>query len=128
MSSGPPDRPPYVDMIVLAVGPSLAPADAARLDARLRALPRGTVVVCDVSPLTEPDLAAVEALARLRLTAGRCGIRVGLRGASARLRELLALTGLEGLLPLWVEPGGEAEEGEEAVGVEEGVEPGDAAV
>jgi ABC-type transporter Mla MlaB component len=115
-------------MIVLAVGPSLAPADAARLDARLRALPRGTVVVCDVSPLTEPDLAAVEALARLRLTAGRCGIRVGLRGASARLRELLALTGLEGLLPLWVEPGGEAEEGEEAVGVEEGVEPGDAAV
>ena len=128
MSSGPPDRPPYVDMIVLAVGPSLAPADAARLDARLRALPRGTVVVCDVSPLTEPDLAAVEALARLRLTAGRCGIRVGLRGASARLRELLALTGLEGVLPLWVEPGGEAEEGEEAVGVEEGVEPGDAAV
>jgi len=128
MSSGPPDRPPYVDMIVLAVGPSLAPADAARLDARLRALPRGTVVVCDVSPLTEPDLAAVEALARLRLTAGRRGIRVGLRGASARLRELLALTGLEGLLPLWVEPGGEAEEGEEAVGVEEGVEPGDAAV
>ncbi|WP_329321738.1 STAS domain-containing protein [Streptomyces sp. NBC_01262] len=118
-------------MIVLAVGPSLAPADTARLDARLRALPRGTVVVCDVSALTEPDLAAVEALARLRLTAGRCGIRVGLRGASARLRELLALTGLEVVLPpgvLGVEPGGQAEEGEEAVGVEEGVEPGDAAV
>lgn len=128
MSSGPPDRPPYVDMIVLAVGPSLAPADTARLGARLRALPRGTVVVCDVSALTEPDLAAVEALARLRLAAGRSGHRVGLRGASARLRELLALTGLEVVLPLWVEPGGQAEEGEEAVGVEEGVEPGDAAV
>jgi ABC-type transporter Mla MlaB component len=115
-------------MLVLAVGPSLAPADAARLGARLRALPRGTVVVCDVSALIEPDLAAVEALAGLRLTAGRGGHRMRLRGASARLRELLALTGLEEVLPLWVEPGGEAEEGEEAVGVEEGVEPGDAAV
>lgn len=99
MSSGPPGRPLFVDTLVLAIGPSLAPADAARLGARLRALPRGTVVVCDVSALTEPDLAAVEALARLRLAAGRGGHRVVLRGASARLRELLALTGLEGVLP-----------------------------
>ena len=100
MSSGPPGRPPFVDTLVLAVGPSLAPADAARLAARLRALPRGAVVVCDVSALTEVDLAAVEALARLRLAAGRGGHRVVLRGASARLRELLALTGLEGVLAL----------------------------
>jgi ABC-type transporter Mla MlaB component len=117
-----------VETLVLALGPSLGPTDAARLGGRLRALPRGTVLVCDVSALTEPDLATVEALARLRLTAGRLGHRVRLRGASAGLRGLLALTGLEGALPLWAEPTGETEEGEEPLGVEEGVEPGDAAI
>ncbi|MFE2430326.1 STAS domain-containing protein [Streptomyces sp. NPDC059373] len=120
-----------MDTLVLAIGPTLAPADAARLAARLRAVPRGhhpAVVVCDVAAVTEPDLGAVEALAGLQLTARRLGYRIRLRGASDRLRELLALTGLDGVLPLWIEPVGEPEEREEALGVEERVDPGDPAV
>jgi hypothetical protein len=61
-----------------------------------------------------PDaLAAVAALARLRLAARRTGHRVRLRGASPRLRRLLELAGLAGEFE-W-----EAEEGEEPGGVEE---------
>lgn len=58
-------------------------------------------------------LGAVAALARLRLAARRTGRRVRLRGASPELRGLLELTGLAGEFE-W-----EAEEGEEAGGVEE---------
>jgi hypothetical protein len=128
MSPGGPRRLLVVDTLVLAIGPSLAPADAARLAARLRAVPHGhhpAEVVCDVGAVTDPSLGDVEALARLQLAARRLGYRIRLRGASDRLRELLALTGLDGILPLWVEPVGEAEEGEEALGVEERVDPGD---
>lgn len=70
----------------------------------------------------------MEALARLRLTARRLGYRLRLRGAGEALRELLALTGFEVVLPLCVEPLGETEEREETVGVQEGVEPGDPAL
>jgi hypothetical protein len=67
-----------------------------------------------------PGLAAVEALARLQLAARRGGGRILLQAASPALAELL---GLAGLLR---EVGGQAEGREDAVGVQEGVDAGDA--
>lgn len=51
-------------------------------------------LVCDVSELTDPDVAVVDALARLQLAAARCGCQISLRGASRQLRDLLRLMGL----------------------------------
>ena len=87
-------------------------------------------VVCDVSALTEPDAATVEALARLQLTARRLGCRIRLRGACPRLRDLLALVGLAEVVPLLppasgVEPQRQAEQREPTGDVQEGVEPDD---
>jgi anti-anti-sigma regulatory factor len=79
--------------------------------------PRGKEIVCDVGSLTGPDLGTVDALARLALTLRRLGHELRLRDATSELRELLALTGLLDLLI--VEPGGEAEEWEQRLGVEE---------
>jgi ABC-type transporter Mla MlaB component len=75
-----------------------------------------STIVCDVAALA-PDAATVGALARLQLGARRSGFEVVLRGPSQELRELLALVGLEQALR--VEPGGQPEEGEELLGVEE---------
>ena len=75
-----------------------------------------STIVCDVAALV-PDVATVGALARLQLGARRCGFDVVLRAPSRELRELLALAGLEQALR--VEPGGQSEEREELLGVEE---------
>lgn len=79
---------------------------------------------CDVSRIRAPDMGTVEALARLQLAALRRAGRLRLRGTSAALRELLDLAGLCGALGL--ESVGEAEEREEARGVEEEDDAGDA--
>ncbi|MEV8590989.1 STAS domain-containing protein [Streptomyces sp. NPDC051180] len=68
--------------------------DVARLCAELAAAPPGEVV-CEIGALTHPDLAAVDALARLRLAAGRRGHRIRFHGAGPELRALLLLTGLD---------------------------------
>ncbi|MCX4691412.1 STAS domain-containing protein [Streptomyces sp. NBC_01408] len=110
-----------IERLVLP-GPALTARDTAPLCARMARLYEAgaTAVVCDAGAVTAPDLAAVEVLARLRLTArGRGGLTV--TGASPPLRALLDLVGLVELL-------GEAEEGEPAVGVQEGIEPDDLAV
>lgn len=60
----------------------------------------------------------MDSLARLALAERRAGRVFRLTEASAELRELLVLTGLDGVL-LGVEPGREAEEREQRVGVEE---------
>jgi hypothetical protein len=70
-----------------------------------------------------PDLALVDALARLRLSARRHGRSIHLHQPSAALCELLDLVGLALLL----DDDREAERREE-LGVEEVVEPGDPAV
>jgi anti-anti-sigma regulatory factor len=80
----------------------------------------------DVSALGAVDLGTLGALARRQLQARREGREIRLLGAGAELLELLELTGLTEVL-LGVEPGREAEQGEQGVGVEEGVEPGDPA-
>jgi ABC-type transporter Mla MlaB component len=59
---------------------------------------KGDRVVCEVGGLVDPDATAVDALARLQLTALRQGCRIRLRHATPRLRELLCMTGLDAVL------------------------------
>ncbi|CAM5405261.1 hypothetical protein GCM10010222_06650 [Streptomyces tanashiensis] len=73
--------------------------DVARLCAELAAAPPGEVV-CRVGALARADLAAVDALARLKLAAGRRGHRIRFEGAGPQLRTLLRLTGLDETLDL----------------------------
>jgi anti-anti-sigma regulatory factor len=112
--------------LVLVLGGMVTRAGIPELCERLRELLHGSdadCVVCDVGALTDPDLAAVEAIVRLRLTAGRLGRQFRLCRESAGLRDLLALTGL--CEALRFQPGGQAEQREQPRGVEERVEPGD---
>ncbi|MDO3700154.1 STAS domain-containing protein [Micromonospora sp. C28SCA-DRY-2] len=113
--------------IRFAVGATVTRADlpvlCTDLADELRGRERG-VVVCDVTGLTGPDLVAIEALARLRLTARRHGWRLVVSGAGPGLRELAGLLGLSDVL---FEPVGQAEQREQAGGVEEVVDRGDPA-
>ncbi|MFJ7206253.1 hypothetical protein ACIQWR_22300 [Streptomyces sp. NPDC098789] len=102
-------------------GPGMTVAEAEEALARLAG---GAGVVWDVGAVTEPGLAAVEALARLALAARRGGAALTVTGAGAGLLALLRLTGLAGS----VEVLGEPEEGEPAGGVQEGVEADDPAL
>jgi anti-anti-sigma regulatory factor len=79
--------------------------------------PGSTTIVCDVSALVDPDVGTIGALARLHLTARQLGFELRLRHASNALQELLELVGLDEVLG--VEPGGQPEEREERLGVEE---------
>ncbi|MET8172952.1 STAS domain-containing protein [Streptomyces clavifer] len=79
-------------------------ADVPELCARLQALldgravavpPAATVVDCDVGGVIRPDLALVEAVARLGLVARRAGdVELRLRNVPAELTALLGLVGL----------------------------------
>ncbi len=86
-------------------------------------------VVCDVGAVVA-DLVAVEALARMQLTARRRGRALRLRAASPALDDLIAFCGLSDVLPCerpdLLGPGGKPEEPEQACGVEERVDRGDA--
>ena len=118
-------RPPNGQQVELTRrSPLLAGPDAPR--------PKLPMAICDVADLTDADLAAVDMLARLRLAAGRVGIRMELRGASLELRELLDLAGLRDVVrcsePLSVETGGQSEQREEPGGVEEEADPDDPTV
>jgi anti-anti-sigma regulatory factor len=114
---------------MFAIEGSVAPADVQALCERLRGLLDGggaEVAVCDVGALSDADVVAIQALARLQLTARRLGCRVELRGASPELRALLAFLGLADVLG--VEPGRQPEEREHTLGVEEERELDDPAV
>lgn len=76
------------------------------------------VLVCDVAGLGPPILAAMDALARLQLTARRAGARIRLRDPAPDLRELLHLVGL----PIEVEVDRQAEQREPPGCVQEAVE------
>jgi hypothetical protein len=84
---------------------------------------RPTLLVCDLRELGDSHLGTVGELAALRLAVRRLGCELLLRNASAELRELLSLAGLEEVLSL--EPGGQPEEREDACRVEEEGELGD---
>lgn len=116
----------------MVIGGRISPADVPGLCERLgRVLRTGGAgaVVCDVGGIVDADTLTVDALARLQLTAQRSGREVRLRNASPALRELLALAGLCDVVRLSAEsglqPGGQAEEGEQRGGVEEGGETDD---
>jgi anti-anti-sigma regulatory factor len=58
------------------------------------------IVVVDVSALTQPDPAILDALVRLQLAARRLGSSIRLENACTELVDLLALVGLSDVLPV----------------------------
>ena len=74
-------------------------------------------IVCDLGGLAHPDLASIDALARLQLMLRPQGLEVLLRGAPNELIELIAFVGLTDVLR--VESGREAEQRKQRLGVEE---------
>jgi ABC-type transporter Mla MlaB component len=88
-----------------------------------------SVILCDLTQLTEADMGTVDALARLALRARRLGCSISLRGPSSELCELLAFAGLGDVLPRSPDSGvevvGQSEQREEPLGVEEEGDPAD---
>jgi ABC-type transporter Mla MlaB component len=84
--------------------------------ARNRLLSKMAPFSCDVRALPA-DLTTIDVLARLQLAARRCGCELRLCHATAELRCLLELTGLEEVLAL--EPERQPEEREQRLRVEE---------
>jgi ABC-type transporter Mla MlaB component len=83
--------------VFIVRGP-ITPLDIPGLCDRLRLLlicADTDAIACDVGGLIDADGAAVDALARLQLIAGRFGTQLLLCGASSELQELLALAGLD---------------------------------
>jgi ABC-type transporter Mla MlaB component len=125
-----PCEPGASDLVL--TGP-ITRADFPALCARAREVLEGKdrdPVVCDVGALADPDAVTVDALTRLQLTARRVGRRVHLRHACVELQDLLVFMGLDDVLPCGtssgVEPRRQAEEREQARGVEKEGDPGDA--
>jgi anti-anti-sigma regulatory factor len=111
--------------IVVRLDAALTPDDVRPLCARARRLLEASgarVLVCDAG-VAAADCVAVDAIARLQLTAGRLGCRLQLRHASRELWALLELTGLRGIVPAAPVSGvlADTEEREEALRVEERV-------
>jgi hypothetical protein len=130
----PDGRPPLTGAVAWALDATVNRADVPALCDRLVELlrdSRAAVVICDVGAITAPDAGTIDALARLQLTARRLGCGLLLHRPHRRLRDLVAFAGLDDVLPLTaglaVEPGRQAEQREEAVGVEERVDPPDPA-
>lgn len=118
--------------IRVAVCPKPAPSEVRALADQLVCQLRGgdvTEILLDVSSVRTPDIGYVDALARLQLGACRHGSRVRLIGPCPRLLDLLALVGLEDVLPVDGDASGELhrqpEHREEPVHVEVGVYPSD---
>jgi anti-anti-sigma regulatory factor len=101
--------PPGSPAVALVLSGTVGPADAAALCAEVAGLldgSRGRVILCDVAALAGPGLAAVEALARLKLTVGRLGHRIRFCRVPREMLELLVLTGLDEVLPASDGPAG----------------------
>jgi anti-anti-sigma regulatory factor len=117
----------------VAVRPHLARDEVRALGELLvRRLSEGDVaeVQVDVSSVRTPDVAYIDALARIQLVARRQDSRVRLIGPSPRLLELLVLVGLEDMFPDEGDTSGlelhrEPEHREQPLDVEVGVDPGD---
>ena len=107
---------PEPSTTVFSLGGPLAPVDLPGLCERGRALLEvsgADVLVCDVSAVAEADAVALDAVARLQLTARRLGKRICVRHASKELCALLAFTGLAEVCGLRVELERQAEERED---------------
>jgi STAS domain-containing protein len=81
-------------------------------------------ITCDVSALAA-EVAAVEALARLALVARRLGCPLKVRRASPELRDLVEFCGLSAALGVGGRDRRQPEQREQAVDVEERVDPDD---
>jgi anti-anti-sigma regulatory factor len=96
------DRP-----LVLVVRGRLSPGAVDTLDARLRVRLAHTdapTVLLDVAGIERPDAIAIDAVARLYLTARRAGRDLRLCNPTVELRELLALAGLQDLCRVGGQP------------------------
>lgn len=118
-------------IIRIAIDGPVDPVDIASIGDRFQALLQaagGRQVECDVAALTSPDATAVDALARLQLTARRLGLEIRFSGASIELVDLLSFAGLLEVLSLNgrldVEPRRQPEQREETGRVEEEGDPG----
>lgn len=134
LSAGGPEPAVPSTTAVLAIGPVIARTDIGALCEQLIALLHrsgAAVVICDVGAITDPNAVTVDAVARLNLTALRLGRRMRLYRVCERLQDLLALTGLSDVVAshpgMSLEPWWQLEEREQALGVEERVDPGDPA-
>ena len=116
----------------LALAGHIGRTDVDRLCDEVRAVLSRAVSVTerldvDVTGLARPDVAAVDALARVQLTARRLGLDVTFCGACPELVELVRLAGLCGVLALearsGIETRGKPEEREEPLRIEEERDP-----
>ena len=97
---------PSLRVIVVPVNVPLDGRAIAQLCAVVRdVLGDGAVetLACDLAAIADPDLSLIDALARMQLTARVAGGAIELRHPCPEVRDLLALTGLGGVLPLAVE-------------------------
>jgi ABC-type transporter Mla MlaB component len=123
--------PPGPRTVVIVVRGRIASEAVAGLCERVRSLlvTRGAdLVTCDVAALAPADATAIDALARLQLTARRVGRAIRLRDAPDELRDLLILTGLREALPLCAGLGAQTHrqiERLEQVRIHEEVDPAD---
>jgi ABC-type transporter Mla MlaB component len=123
-------RPPFdPTTMVLVVSGSIRRTEIPALCSRAKALLQTDDVedvVCDVTALADSSAVAVDVLARLQLTARRCGHRIRLRGARPELMDLLAFVGLAEVVPsLPVEGERKPEQRKEPLRVEEEADPPD---
>ncbi|MGN6377920.1 MAG: hypothetical protein ACTHNU_03115 [Gaiellales bacterium] len=105
--------------IVFAIRSPMGREDITPLCMRVHVILRTTraeVALCDVRALAA-DAVAINALARIQLTARRLGRTVWLRSVAVDLCDLLTLCGLAEVLPLEAER--QAEQREHPLGVEE---------
>jgi anti-anti-sigma regulatory factor len=123
---------PEPSAIVLAIGSTIDRREILALCDRLRdllATNPGKVVTCDLTELDQADVAVVDAIIRLTLTARRHGRQLQIRQASPELQDLLALMGLSEVVTLEpslaLPPEWQAEEREQPRGVKEEADPGD---
>ncbi len=96
------------DHIVVSLSGELAPSQVNALCERVRGLLEASgrkVVVCDVHGI-HADAVALDALARLQLTAQQVGCRMQLRHVCEELLDLIALVGLKDVLVLVDAAGG----------------------
>ncbi|MFJ8858188.1 STAS domain-containing protein [Streptomyces sp. NPDC102451] len=85
---------PYALVLTGRITRADVPGLCARLEALLARAPGAAGVDCDVGGVVRPDLALVEAIARLGLVARRGGAELRLRNVPAELGALLDLVGL----------------------------------
>lgn len=122
--------------VVLTVDAPLSDAEVPDLCAaveRLLSQHDIRLVTCDIGAIVDPDLAALDAVARMALTARRVGAAIEFQNACHGLLDLLELAGLTDVVRLvnprsGIEVGREPEHGEQGLGVEEEVEADDLAL